>query len=248
MIAGPEFIAALGGLPFLRCFQPQLLIPAVVAVRRMHGERLGAEDLPAREDIPRWLTPETAVATRPGARTVESLPMPAMEQQQIEETLLALADAVPDWRRLLSLPVVYRLLLPQDRSLSASTYLWPQHVLLSRHGITTELGRAELVLHEMCHQWLYLIEELWPLDVEGARRVTLPSGTPDRAPREVIGAAHVAAATIRLHRSRAAGCTDGGRIALLAAYGQGCLELLDGLGSELTDTGHTVIRYLKEAL
>jgi hypothetical protein len=59
----------------------------------------------------------------------------------------------------------------------------------------------------------------------------------------VIGAAHVAAALIRLYQ---AADDDPQRVRDLAAYGTGCLELA-GAAAGLTDTGITIARQLKEA-
>lgn len=110
----------------------------------------------------------------------------------------------------------------------------------------TSAELREQVVHELSHQWLYLIEELWALEIHGARHTTLPSGTADRAPAEVLGAAHVAAALIRMYR--ASTTAPAARLARLADYGSGCLELLGVLDNDLTDAGHSVARRLKEAL
>jgi hypothetical protein len=101
-------------------------------------------------------------------------------------------------------------------------------------------------VHELCHQWLYLIEEVWALESPGARRVTLPSGTPGRSPADVVGAAHVAIALIRLYR--ASGGAPPGRTAHLADYGDQCLRLLDRMDHDLTDAGLDIARRLREAL
>ncbi|WP_405985699.1 aKG-HExxH-type peptide beta-hydroxylase [Streptomyces sp. NBC_00872] len=225
------------------------LAAAVIAVRQQHGQEMNLTGLPAADDFTGWLTPEVAVRTRPQASPVPSRPITPVRTRSILKAAAQLAGLVPAWRPLLSLPVTYRLLEVSDRSLSASTYLWPQHILLSDAAFDSQQALAELLLHEQCHQWLYLIEELWPLDLPDARRVALPSGTPNRAPREIIGAAHVAAATVRMYRAagpNGTGATE--RIAFFAEYGRGCITLLDGLDSELTDTGSAVARHLQEAL
>ena len=101
-------------------------------------------------------------------------------------------------------------------------------------------------LHELAHQWLYLIEDIWPLQRPGAATLTLPSGTRDRSPAEVLGAAHVAAVLIRLYRHTATG-QPAGRIRALTGYGTGCLDLAGTVSGELTEAGNLIAQRLKEA-
>ncbi|MGP3921232.1 aKG-HExxH-type peptide beta-hydroxylase [Nonomuraea sp. 10N515B] len=105
------------------------------------------------------------------------------------------------------------------------------------------------VTHELCHQWLYMIQEAWRLAREGAEQLVLPSGTADRTPSEVLGAAHVAAALVRLHRIDPAGADlqhAADHIRYLVHYGRGCLSLLDGIG-DLTDAGRALAQRLAPA-
>ena len=108
---------------------------------------------------------------------------------------------MPAWAPLLSLPVRYARLHPDGGAISASSRDWPQHVLLADDAFASDAELREQLVHELAHQWLYLIEDIWPLDRPGAARLTLPSGTRDRAPAEVLGAAHVAAALTRMYAS-----------------------------------------------
>lgn len=239
----------LGGVPFINDeFAVPQLSAAVVAVRQRHGRALGCDGLPAPTDFAAWLAPETAVQTRPDARPVPSSPVSEPMGGMIRDAAEGLAVLIPPWRPLLALPVHFHLLEVTDPSLSASTYLWPQHVLFSLSAFSGRQALRELLLHESCHQWLYLLEELWPLDVPDARRVALPSGTSERAPREVIGAAHVAAATVRMYSAGPHSRGSRERIDFFTEYGRGCLALLDGLDEDLTDTGRAVARHLQEAL
>ncbi|MDH6629429.1 hypothetical protein M2271_007265 [Streptomyces sp. LBL] len=239
-------VTVLNGVPFLdHGFSVPRLFGGVVAVRQRHGEQLHAEDLPAKEDFPAWLTPEVAVKTRPNAFPLPVRPMPVARSRRIRRAVLRLADLAPSWRPLMGLPVRYHLLEQGDPSLSASTYLWPQHVLLSDSAFDSGQALDELLVHETCHQWLYLIEELWPFDVPNARRVALPSGTPDRAPREVIGAAHVAAATLRMYQDLN---VHSDRVDFFTSYGRGCLELLNDIDEDLTPAGRIIAGQLQEAI
>jgi len=120
--------------------------------------------------------------------------------------------------------------------------MWPQHVLLAEAAFVSERELREQLVHELCHQWLYLVQELWTLADPQAEEVTLPSGTPGRAPDEVLGAAHVAAALIRLYRASCDG--PRGRIEHLIGYGNACLESAHGL----TDAGTRLAERLGAAL
>lgn len=240
-------VTVLNGVPFTdRNFSIPMLFGGVVAVRRMHGQKMNVTGLPVSREPGDWLTPEVAVLTRPGASPLPVRPVPADRLQRIRHSVNRLADILPHWRPLMALPVEFHLPEHADTSLSASSYLWPQHVLLGDPAFDSDEALDELIVHEMCHQWLYLIEELWPFDVPDARRVALPSGTPNRAPREVIGAAHVAAATLCMYQ--ALGVRGGERVELFTAYGHGCLALLDELDTDLTPAGRTIAGHLKEAI
>ncbi|MEW1550531.1 aKG-HExxH-type peptide beta-hydroxylase [Streptomyces tsukubensis] len=239
-------VRCLSGVPFVHAkFAARLLASGVVAVRQMHGRTLRAPGLPDEDDVQAWLQPAVAVKTRPGCTPIPSRPLPQGKDARVALAVERICRFVPQWKGLMRLPVVYHLLEQGSRSLSASSYLWPQQILLSEAAFESDEVLADLVLHEMCHQWLYLIEELWPFDKPGARRVTLPSGTENRAPREVIGAAHVAAVTVHLHRATG---MPGTRTARFTEYGKGCVALLDRVNDDLTPAGRIIAHDLKEAL
>jgi hypothetical protein len=119
-------------------------------------------------------------------------------------------------------------------------------VLLADEAFASRRELDEQLLHELAHQWLYLIEDVWPLHRPGAPALTLPSGTRDRSPAEILGAAHVAAALIRFYRQQP-GDWATARIAALTGYGSGCLELAGTVSEHLTDEGTLIARQLKEA-
>lgn len=158
--------------------------------------------------------------------------------------------AEPGWAPLLSaLPVRYVSMPAERRGISASSFAWPQHVLLSGRAFATMPVLAEQVLHEHFHQWLYLCEELAALHHDGCTdRFTLPSGTGNRSPGEVLGATHVATGLQRLWqhldvppsvRTR--------RLDDLAGYLSGCRALLDEIRPCLTADGHALAERLLEA-
>jgi hypothetical protein len=177
-------------------------------------------------------------------------PMPAQpllpaRTQQITRTLQQVAAVMPSWQVLVDLPVRYALLCPSRGAISASCRDWPQHVLLADEAFATGRELAEQVLHELAHQWLYLIEDIWPLQHPGAPVHTLPSGTRHRSPAEILGAAHVAATLIRFYRQQPDDW-PAARIAALSGYGTSCLALAGTVREHLTDEGTLIARHLKE--
>lgn len=241
-------LADLGGLPFVDDrFAARRLLAITVAVRYYAARQRGlAGPMPAQE-AEAWLGPARALALSMSRTPMPARPLTAARRQHVTSMLAALTDTMPPWRTLLALPVRYAWLYPAHGAISASSRDWPQHVLLADEAFATSRELAEQVVHEMAHQWLYLIEDIWPLQRPGAATLTLPSGTRDRTPAEVLGAAHVAAALIRLYRQHA---TDwaADRIRALTGYGTGCLTLAATARAHLTDTGILFAHRLEEAL
>jgi hypothetical protein len=240
---GPH-VSMLHGLPFIDDgFGSPILLAGAIAVRQRAALTAGLcveGSVPADE---RWLLPERAVQMRPGAKPIPHRALTCGQRTMIADAIDRLRTEMPAWGPLFNLPVRYVGMEESSAAISASSILWPQHILLGMAAFETRNEVREQLVHEMCHQWLYLVEELWPLEPPGARRLILPSGTPDREPREVLGAAHVAAALVRLYR--AVGADD--QIQMLLDYGRECLALLDE-DTDLTDTGRFVAQRLKEAL
>ncbi|MFI8977456.1 aKG-HExxH-type peptide beta-hydroxylase [Nocardia asteroides] len=168
-------------------------------------------------------------------------------QRAMVSAAIESATAVrPQWRAYFELPVRF-LRLPDDSSaISASAPHWPQHIMLARAAFATTDELREQVVHEFCHQWMYLLEEVCPLERAGSGRdLILPSGTSERSPREILGAAHVGIALIDLYSQDPSARTH---IDALSSYAQGCLELADTIGDLLTDEGIQLARRMKERL
>ena len=242
-------LADLGGLPFLDDrFAARRLLAITAAVRYNAACQRGLANGTSARDAEACLTPEQALALSTSTSTtpMPARPLSAARRRHVTGTLADLAASVPSWRLLLALPVRYARLHPAGGAISASSRNWPQHVLLAQEAFVTSRELAEQVTHELAHQWLYLIEDIWPLQVPGAATLTLPSGTRGRSPAEVLGAAHVAAVLIRLYQRAATGHAAG-RIRALAAYGAGCLDLAASASAELTEAGTLIAQQLKEA-
>jgi hypothetical protein len=240
-------LADLVGLPFLDDgFAALRLLALTAAVRYTDARRRGlAGDTPA-ERAEQWLGPARAFMLSTSSTPLPARPLTTARRKQVTSTLATLTAGMPPWRALLALPVRYARLYPAHGAISASSRDWPQHVLLTDAAFATGRELAEQVMHELAHQWLYLIEDIWPVQRPGAATLTLPSGTRDRSPAEVLGAAHVAAVLIRWYR-QAGSRWAADRVRALTTYGVGCLDLASAAGRDLTETGTLIAQRLMEA-
>ncbi|MEZ0076268.1 aKG-HExxH-type peptide beta-hydroxylase [Planotetraspora sp. GP83] len=238
-------LTLLGGLPFLdEGFAAKRLLAGVAAARHVTAEAEGKADGITDRAVETWLGPSRALLLA-GGRSIPAIPLLPEQKSQVTATLQELGSLIPAWVSLIALPIRYGSLYPATGAISASSRAWPQHVLLSDEAFATPVELREQITHELSHQWLYLIEELWRIELPSAQPVTLPSGTANRSPSEVVGAAHVATVLTRLYT--ATGDAPEGRLEKLAIYRAGCLTLLDQVADDLTDLGRDIARHLKEA-
>ncbi|MGH3245172.1 MAG: aKG-HExxH-type peptide beta-hydroxylase [Trebonia sp.] len=240
-------LSDLHGMPFLDDeFASRRLLAIIAAARYGAAARQGLTGGLSRWQAEAWLTPARAYLVNAGPTPMPAQPFRAARRQQVTDALARLAAVMPAWAPLLILPVRYARLQPAVGAISASSRDWPQHVLLADDAFATDAELREQLVHELAHQWLYLIEDVWPLDTPGAARLTLPSGTRGRAPAEVLGAAHVAAVLTRMY-AMTGGPGAESRISALTAYGRGCLELAQTASADLTSAGTMIAQRLKEA-
>jgi hypothetical protein len=239
-------LTELGGMPFLDDgFVPGRLLALVMVLRRQEALRLG---LPVDEEagLRAWLDPGTALLLHPDRPAMPEQDLSSSQQEQAAAVLGGLPRVVPAWEPLLQLPVRYRA-YPRTSSYSASIRSWPQHVFLADKAFIAPDQIRSQVVHENCHQWLYLIQEAWSLQTRNERDLTMPSGTSERSLEEVLGGAHVAAALIRMYQALD---SDGerDRIAYLTHYLAGCMDVIDHNSSGLTDAGRCIAARIQEAL
>lgn len=234
-------------MPFLDDgFADRRLLAAAAAVRHVDGGRAGLAAGITAADAEAWLAPSRAYMLR-ATQPIPAQPLTPERQHMVQEALTELAADVPAWGRLVRLPVRYARLVTTNGAVSASSRAWPQHVLLAEEAFSSRGELCEQVLHELTHQWLYLIQEIWALQAPTAGTFTLPSGTTGREAAEVLGAALVAATLLRWYRTNS-DRQPAGRLRQLGMYGTGCLELLAGRDEEMSDAGRQIARRLKEAL
>jgi hypothetical protein len=240
-------VAELNGLPFLDdAFTGSRLLAMTAALRHAAARQRLLADAIVPGDAEAWLAPALAFGLSTSSTPMPALPLTAARRQMIADVLATLAGQLPQWTLLLGLPVRYARLYPSRGAISASSHDWPQHVLLADEAFATSRELREQLLHELAHQWLYLIEYIWPLEVPGAGTLTLPSGTRNRSPAEVLGAAHVAAVLVRLYRT-AGTPQSASRVSALTAYGTGCLDLVGTASGDMTAAGTLIAQRLKEA-
>ncbi|MFJ2087542.1 aKG-HExxH-type peptide beta-hydroxylase [Micromonospora chokoriensis] len=225
------------GFPFLDInFRAGRLLTAVACTRwaRAHG----LDQAPEAAQLQSTLQPAEARRIRALDLALD-LPTEDLTSEQQERAAGCLArtrELIPEWAPLLSIPVRLHQLVHSE-AVSASVFAWPQYVFLGEAAFSSDANLTEQLVHEHSHQWLYFIEELWPL-AAGEDRWVLPSGTAHRSTSELLGAVHVVVNLHRLwQRTDVDSHTRERRLLDLAAYGRDCLPLLAAARPGLTSEG-----------
>jgi hypothetical protein len=237
-----------GGVPFLDdTFDAQRLLGAVIASR---AHRLGAAAVEALGKHARVLLSPRVIRDslwKDVGPDIRSGSLPSSAQHMLQDTIDAIRARRPAWAPLLALPVEFRE-LHEPGPISCSCFSWPQHVFLAPEAFASTLELTEQVIHELSHNWLYLIEELVPLHPATANAsFTLPSGTSHRDIAEVIGAACVAGTLVRWYAGQADPRAPA-RAVYLQTYLDGCLAILRGLPpGALTEVGVEIRDALQRA-
>jgi len=237
-----------GGFPFVDAeFAPGRLLTAVACCRYA---REHAGTTPGREELAAVLQPDNALRIRRLDLILE-LPHAELTPTQlteVDQTRRHIGELMPRWQPLLDLPLAF-LGLRHSKAISSSNFAWPQHIFLAEAAFASPTTLAEQVLHEISHQWLYFIEEMWPLQEEGSPRFTLPSGTGGRSASELLGASHV---VVNPHQLWSILPADADlrerRLRHLRQYGARCQGLLDTAHSALTTEGQTLAHRLSKEL
>ena len=220
-----------GGWPFVDdTFVPRRLLAAVVALRRFVDQQCSRPVAPASPR--RYLEPALArriMARRMSGPPICARPMDSNQLTRISCAKEAICDRLPIWRNLLQLPIDYCILVGRG-SISCSAPHYPQHVFFSERVFRSDAEIQEQLIHELCHNWVYLIGEGWRLSGDDdAPCYTLPTGTGQKEAGEVIGAAHVAVALYRWYAVQGEDSAGSTRRAVLLNYLEGCLaSVADG--------------------
>jgi hypothetical protein len=237
----PSLLEAFGGLPFLDdAFSYTNLVTAIAGVRRIVGRRWLELDRP----LEAWLSPELASKLRRAIGFDQNIPHFKLDDADLNKIGCARAAIVldmPQWSPLIMLPTTFHgSSAPSVKS--CSSYAVPQHIFLSRPVLDDSRRLAEAIIHEQCHNWMYMFQELCPFhEVRKGRTFTLPSGTANRDPAEVIGACHVAASLVRWYSSKDDEISRL-RVETLLPYFHGCIRILLGMSdNELLPAGHEIV-------
>jgi HEXXH motif-containing protein len=230
-------------LPFLdECREPNRLVAAGVATRYW---RAGSNPPRPASDVKYWTDPVVACDLIAGPPSHLSQ-VTGAQRTMISDAIRSATAVKPQWRDHFELPIRFLLLPADSKAISASAPHWPQHIMLSRAAFESADELREQVVHEFCHQWMYLLEEVCPLERESSSRdLVLPSGTSERSPREVLGAAHVGLALIDMYSTNR-GTHD--HLDTLRTYVRGCLDVADSIEDLLTDEGVQLSRRMRRRL
>lgn len=239
-------IEVFGGLPFLDSgFKGDLLCQTIAGVR----QRLAPHFMGVRPEdgtpLQHWLMPEGAQVLRE-AMGIECdlLPNEMTEEDaaKVHQSRTRVVDLVPSWSDLIWLPMSFH---ETDRPgvESCSCYAQPQRTYLSREVLDGDAVRLdECIVHEACHNWMYMLEELEPFHDHAAQPMfVLPSGTGNRNPTEVIGACHVVLTLIAFYK-QVPGEGSRHRRMNLQRYASGCVEMLNSMGDDVLRPSGMAIR------
>lgn len=182
-----------GGWPFIdNNFNAEAAFSATVALRAYRSAELGLSG-----KLPLWEPTIGAGLFSEKGKNIPSRSADAKEKRSVKRALQRITLIMPEWSQLLRLRVEIKT-LEADQWISCSSPNWPQHIFLQPYVYTDEGQLCEQLIHELCHNWIYLLSEGWRLaHPDDQPQYVLYTGTARKYAWEVLGASHVAAALIR---------------------------------------------------
>ncbi|WLH15277.1 hypothetical protein PSH58_13700 [Pseudomonas hefeiensis] len=192
-----EILCEINGLPFVHPVFNSTKLLTLVAIARKNIE--GGE-LP----LTTYLQP--AFATTLYNRHIEGAPAfpPHQALGNAEQIMLAEAKSnlkalLPEWTKLLDLPVnIYKLLTQQ---ISLTNPVLPQQMFLGEAAFSSMTDLEELLVHELSHIWSSLMAEIYDFQLkDSSNDYILPSGTGGKNPRGVLLACLFAVSAMNYHR------------------------------------------------
>lgn len=192
-----EMLCELNGLPFVHpTFNSKKLLTLVAVVRK----NIEGGNLP----LSLYLQPDFATNLYSGH--VEGAPafpihqaLGNAEQIMLVEAKNNLKALLPEWTKLLDLPVNIHKLLTQQVSLTNPVL--PQQMFLGEAAFTSITDLEELLVHELSHIWSSLITEIYDFQFkESSNDYVLPSGTGGKNPRGVLLACLFAVSAVNYHQ------------------------------------------------
>lgn len=178
---------------------------------------------------------------------IHQCPYPGAEAthlRQINEARYRVRRNLPERQHALDLPLNFYV-LPPDLGESASCPSWPQQVAFCEDVLADPSRLEESYLHELCHQWHYLLQHFVEHEVPGfPRDLVLPSGTANRSAAEVLGALHVSSALTQWYGN----LRRADDRSWFQWYGTGCVEVLRMNQRRLTREALCALDYLSASL
>ena len=180
-------------------FCPKRLIAAVLVSRNHRFIKIETTQIQTLKILLSPAIQEVFLAN--DSSLIYSQPMTESDLKLIKSQISFIREIKSSWYSLFSLPIRFRY-ISTPGVISCSSPSYPQHIFLDREAFKSFEELREQLLHEFCHNWLYLFQEVVPLTfVQKNVRFTLPSGTANRTAEEVLGAAYVAASLIAFYSS-----------------------------------------------
>jgi hypothetical protein len=235
----------LGGWPFLDVeFSPNRLMAAVACSRQLLSSHEGDVNV---IPISAFLSPELGDRIRnlQGSNLLrQSEGLSKQQEAAICKSENRIIQRVSNWLPLMRLPRRYRRMV-RTGVISCSCFAHPQTVFLSNEAFRSDEELDEQIVHELCHVWSYLIEEVMPFHCDPCEATfTLPSGTSGKNATEVLGAAYVGAVLYTWYLASDDNCDPVGRKEELRAYIEGCLAIVYNV-SGYSESGYELITRLK---
>jgi hypothetical protein len=237
-------VLSFDGYPFIdKDFDSNLLLAAVLASR---CHRFGLVDITPSKELKILLSPAIRdLSSSNEITSIKSKPMVEDDLNLIQSQISYMSEKFQQWRSLFLLPIRFGY-ISTPGVISCSRPSYPQHIFLAIEAFQNLEELREQLLHEFCHNWLYLLQEVVPLTLVPPNvKFTLPSGTTNRSAEEVLGAAHVAASLIifysnsLVHNWAKKRQVAMRRMAELSHYLEKCIQQLEQLNSSelLTPAG-----------
>lgn len=234
-----SFSKLFGGVPFIHdTFNADRFL-AAVAVSRMYILRnINSND--TFENYNHLLSPDLAKKIRESQNIVdriESEEVPTNDLNKVQDAIMEIMINKPNFEKYFKIPFKFRL-LKNENIISCSSYNTPQYIFLGKKAFYSKKELVEQILHEVAHNWLYFVEELFALQAgEMQDLYLLPSGTANKNIKEVLGAAHVASVLFIYYDEINYDDTYTNRLDFLRKYLDGCLLILKEKSNKLSFTG-----------
>lgn len=168
------------------------------------------------------------------------------ENVMLQKAKVALKILLPEWKKLLDIPIKIHKLLTQQTSLTNP--MLPQQIFLGEAAFKSPTNLEETLVHELSHVWSSLIAEIYDFQIKNCSdNYTLPSGTRGKDARGVLLACLFAASALNYHEKLLASGSERAkteRIVYLQSYFIKSLQTLVH-STELSEMGRLITHQLE---